>query len=59
MRNIQAEVKGKKLIITIDLNEKGEPSKSGKNNVVATTGGLVEIPESGGKLGLNFIVKPK
>lgn len=59
MRNVKTEVKNSQLIITIDLKEKGQPSKSGKNNVVASTGGLVEIAGTDGKLGLNFIVKPK
>ena len=48
------EVKDGKAILTIDLKNNGGPSKSGKSVVIATSGGNIEIPNSGGaKLGLN------
>lgn len=57
MRNMTVAVDKQKqvVIVTIDLKGQGEPSASGKTLVVATTGGNVSIPDSGGfKLGLNF-----
>lgn len=52
MRNVDIKQEGSKLVITIDLDAKGSPSKSGKTLVVATTSG--NKPVAGGKLGLNF-----
>ncbi len=58
MRNIKMEQKEKKLIITIDLGKPGELSASGKNEVIATTGGNVQVPGTAGwKVGLN-VYKP-
>ena len=58
--NVAAEVKGDKLIITVDVSKKtianAEPSKSGKSNVVGSTNGFVKI--GGVSFGLNVIVKP-
>ncbi len=41
MFNIGEEVKDGKLILTIDLSKKGNPSKSGKSMVIASTEGNV------------------
>lgn len=49
--NLKAEVKGNTLTLTIDLTKTLRKSKSGKNDLVATTGGNVAI--GGIKLGLN------
>lgn len=56
MRNVSMKVNGSQLVITIDLSAKGEPSKSGKSEVVASTGGNVAIADSKGnqfKVGVN------
>ena len=55
MQNVKLAVSGKKLVITIDLGAEGEPSKSGKSVVLATTKGNVPIPQHEDlKLGLNL-----
>ena len=49
-----AEVKGRTLIITIDLDAKASPSASGKTMVVASTRGNIPIEGTDGlTLGLN------
>jgi hypothetical protein len=56
MKNVQMEVKGNNLIITVDLTKDHGPSKSGKTIVVASTLGNVNVPgdEFGHiKIGLN------
>jgi len=56
MKNLQMEVKGNNLIITVDLTKDHGPSKSGKTIVVASTLGNVNVPgdEFGHiKIGLN------
>lgn len=53
MKNVKIETKGATLVITINMNEKGEPSKSGKNATVASTHGF--IGAGSGRLSLNFI----
>lgn len=44
MKNVTGEIKGDKLILTIDLSkasrDAAEPSKSGKSKVLATTSGF-------------------
>ena len=45
MRNIKAEIKDKKLILTIDLDAPTVPSKSGKTQVIASTLGNKELAE--------------
>lgn len=55
MKNIAVSIKEKKLTLVIDLSKKGAPSKSGKSNVIASTGGNIEVtghPDV--KLGLNI-----
>ena len=44
MTNVELEVKGSKLVITVDLTKDFGPSKSGKTTIVATTGGGVPVP---------------
>ena len=59
MRNIKMEVKGDNLIITCNLKEKGEVSKSGKSMTIATTLGNQPVPgKPDVKLGLN-LYRPK
>lgn len=45
--SVHGELKGDKLILTIDVSEaaraKAAPSKSGKTNVLATTGGFTRF----------------
>lgn len=56
MRNVEAKVQGSKLVIEVDLNEKGEPSTTGKTLVIATTGGNIPVPgykDQTIKIGLN------
>ena len=58
MINIKEEVKGTKLILMIDLSKKGNPSKSGKSTVIASTEGNMPVPNSVElKYGLN-VYKP-
>lgn len=52
--NYTTEVKGKKLIITVDLEGPTKPSTSGKSDIIATTSGFSEVAP-GVKLGLNVI----
>ena len=53
--NVNVSVKGKKLTITIDLAREGEPSKSGKSVVLASTRGNMPIPDHPDvRLGLNL-----
>lgn len=52
--NVQLSVKGKLLVITVDLSKDGEPSKTGKSTVIASTRGNVPVPgQEGLRLGLN------
>jgi len=53
--NVKCVVDGHILTITIDLNADTVPSKSGKSELVATTGGAVNI--NGYMVGLN-VYKP-
>ena len=57
MKNVQIEVKGNKLTLTCDLNEKGETSASGKSIVIASTQGNQSVGTGKGaevvKVGLN------
>ena len=44
MENLQMYIEGEKLTIEIDLSKRLRLSKSGKNQVIATTLGNVEVP---------------
>ena len=61
MQNVHTEIKGDKLIITVDVSKKtidaAEMSKSGKNKLVASTAGVVPVGVNGLKLGLNVMHK--
>jgi hypothetical protein len=55
MTNIHMQRDGTKLVLTIDLSAKGEPSSSGKTTILATTRGNADVPGTRGmKLGLNL-----
>ncbi len=59
MQNVQTKITGSNLVITIDLAQNLGPSKTGKNDKVASTGGNVPIGDaSGAVLGLN-VYKPR
>ena len=56
--NVNTSVKGDKLIIEIDIGKsaiaKAEMSKSGKNKLLATTGGFTSVQGANGiRIGLN------
>jgi hypothetical protein len=52
------EVKGKVLTITVDLSQQHGISASGKSEVIASTGGNIEVPGTDGvKIGLNVYKK--
>jgi len=53
-RNVEVEVQDDKLVITVDLSEKGERSASGKTLIVGKTYGPTYIPE--GDVTLNMQV---
>lgn len=62
--NVSHEVKGDKLIITVDVSAKtiasAPPSSSGKTSLVGTTGGAVNIAAPNGKpvsFALNVMAK--
>lgn len=59
MKNVNMELQGKKLVITVDLTEEHGPSSTGKTIVVATTSGSVPVPGYEHiKIGLNVYKKP-
>ena len=52
------EVTDNILTITIDLTNKGSPSKSGKSLLIASSGGVVTIPGNNEiKIGINCYTK--
>jgi len=61
MLNVQHEVKGDKLIITVDVSKKlienAPMTKSGKNKNVASTEGFTSVNGNGLRFGLNVISK--
>ena len=57
MKNIQMSVKGKELIITVDLSQKYGRSSSGKSITIASTEGNISVPEHEEiKVGINVYV---
>ena len=55
VKNVQMNVEGKKLIITIDLDQEYGRSSSGKSMTIASTGGNVSVPEHEDiKVGINI-----
>lgn len=55
-KNVEIQMSGDKLTITVDVSKRMGPSKSGKTTVVATTEGNITLP-CGVTLGLNAYVK--
>lgn len=53
--DIGYSVEGDLLTITVPLNQDHGPSGSGKSNIVASSGGFIQIPESGVAFALNVI----
>lgn len=53
MKNVLLDVKNNVLTITVDLTKNFGRSKSGKSEIIATTGGNVSVPNTDVKLGLN------
>ena len=59
MKNIKMSVTGNHLLIDIDLHGQGEPSKSGKSIIIASSEGNKPVPDTDDiKIGLN-VYKPK
>ena len=59
MKNVEMNVEGNKLIITVDLAQEFGPSSSGKSITIASTEGNVSVPEHEEiKIGLN-VYKPR
>ncbi len=44
MHNVEFEVQGDRLVITVDLSQELGESSSGKSVIIASTGGNVSIP---------------
>jgi hypothetical protein len=61
MKNVNVEVKGSTLTITVDLSKEFGPSSSGKTVIVATTEGNAKVdgPDGPVHLGLNVYKKPE
>ena len=59
MLNITEEVKGDKLILTVDLSQRHGPSSSGKTTQVASTRGNAKLTgkHAGVMYGLNVYTK--
>lgn len=59
MKNVNVEVKGTIMTITVDLSKENGLSGSGKNMVIGTTSGNADVPgHEGTKFGLNVFKKP-
>lgn len=56
--NYTTEIKGKVLIITVNLSKKLGESKSGKSILIASSRGVVPIPGTDFTLNLN-VMEPK
>lgn len=54
---VEGEKKAKKLVIEVDLTQRFGPSKSGKTEIIASTGGNADTGHEGIKFGLNVFVK--
>ena len=58
MKNVELEVTGNKLILTVDLSKEFGESKSGKTIIIASSEGNTSIPDRAEiKLGLNVFKK--
>ena len=56
MDNVDVKIEKGKAIITVDLSKRFGPSKSGKSEIIGTTGGNVEVTD-GVFMGLNVYKK--
>jgi len=60
MKNMEMEVKGDKLIITVDLSQRFGKSSSGKSIIIASSEGNLALPGAEEiKIGLNVYTKPE
>ena len=59
MTNVEQEIKGNKLVLTINLDEDHGASKSGKTNTVATTHGFQNIEYNGSTIGFSLNVSKR
>lgn len=57
MTNVDFDRDGDKLTITIDLSQDQGISKSGKSNIIASTGGAKSVPGHDAKINLNVYTK--
>lgn len=57
MKNVELNLNGNILTITVDLSKDFGPSSSGKTTIIATTEGNVTVPGRDEKLGLNVYKK--
>ena len=58
MTNIEMTVEGEILTIKVNLTERHGHSKSGKNQTIATTAGIVTVPgKEDIKIGVNVFTK--
>lgn len=56
--NVTMNVKGNTLTIIVDLSKPGVPSKTGKTDLIATTGGFQPLPTKAGiSIALNVCQK--
>lgn len=54
MKNMKITVTEDRLLIDVDLAQAGEPSKSGKSIIIASSEGNKDVPDAPGvKIGLN------
>ncbi|MBL8968624.1 MAG: hypothetical protein JNG85_16585 [Spirochaetaceae bacterium] len=59
MKNVEMDLKGDKLTITVDITKEFGLSSSGKSLIIASTEGNVSIPgKEEIKIGLNIYRKP-
>lgn len=54
MQNITTKVEGDTLVLSINLKNRGERSKSGKSILVASSNGIIQV--AGVSLGVNVFV---
>ena len=58
MTNCEMKVEGQILTIKVDLSKRNGFSKSGKNQTIATTSGIIDVPTKPEvKIGLNIFTK--
>jgi hypothetical protein len=57
MKNVEMKVENNILTITVDLSKRSGKSSSGKNVIIASTDGNVNVPGRDEKVGLNVYIK--